>query len=426
VSQSWLLKGNRVFGKGFEWSVARRYLLRPPSDGFISLNTILSIVAIALGVTALISVMSIMNGFRAGLVDSILGYQGHAAIYAYNSRIENYKPISERLAELGGVVKVRSYVEAQVMATKDGRSHGAIVRGLAPEYLENESADDFTILEGSLTSIDENGGIILGYALARRLGVTIGDTVTIVSPDTVATPFGSTLRYLGFPVQAIVEIGLIQFDESFIGMSLGEAQRFFRRGDTVSNIEVFLTDPENIDTALPKIVDIVGHDAVVQSWRTYNLALMGALQTERVAMFMILSLIILVAVFNVSSSLVMMVKEKSGDIAILRTMGATQQSVRRIFLIVGLTIGLSGIVAGGIFASLIVTYIEQIKDFVEWATGMNMWDPTTRWISEIRADVDPVEVGMTILVAILLSFFATIIPAIRASRLDPVSILRHE
>lgn len=415
-----------MLGKGFEWGVARRYLLRPPSDGFISLNTILSVVAIALGVTALIAVMSIMNGFRAGLMESILGHQGHAVIYGYNSQIHNYSALSERLSSLDGVVKVRPYVEAQVMATKDGRSHGAIVRGLPPEHLSEAGLADVTVLAGTIEHLEAEGGLVVGYALARRLGVTVGDMVTIVSPNTITTPFGSRLRYLAYPVQAVVEIGLIQFDESFIGMPLEEAQRFFRSGDTVSNIEVFLEDPEQIDSLLPEIETIVGREAIARGWRSFNPALIGALQTERVAMFLILSLIILVAVFNISSSLVMMVKEKSGDIAILRTMGATQNSIRQIFLIVGLTIGFTGIITGGILASLIVTYIEEIKNFVEWLTGMTMWDPSTRWISEIRADVDPTEVAMTILVAILLSFLATIIPAIRASRLDPVAILRHE
>lgn len=415
-----------MLAKGFEWGVARRYLLRPPSDGFISLNTILSVIAIALGVTALIAVMSIMNGFRAGLMESILGHQGHAVIYGYNGKISDYNSLTDRISAVDGVVKVRPYVEAQVMATRDGRSHGAIVRGLPPEHLSSMGMEDITILNGSLSALEEEGGLVMGYALARRLGVTVGDMVTIVSPNTVSTPFGSQLRYLAYPVQAIVEIGLIQFDESFIGMQLEEAQRFFRAGDTVSNIEVFLDDPERIDYALPQFEEIVAREAIARGWRSFNPALIGALQTERVAMFLILSLIILVAVFNISSSLVMMVKEKSGDIAILRTMGATQKSIRQIFLIVGLTIGFTGIITGGILASLIVTYIEEIKNFVEWITGMTMWDPSTRWISEIRADVDPTEVGMTIFVAILLSFLATIIPAVRASRLDPVAILRHE
>jgi len=415
-----------VLGSGYEWGVARRYLLRPPSDGFISLNTILSVSAIAVGVMVLISVMSVMNGFRAGLMESILGYQGHAVVNGYGGKIEGHEALVTRLQAIPGVVKVRPYVQEQAMATNAGRTMGAIVRGLPEEHITGEGMDDMIVRRGSLAAAHENGGLVVGYVLAQRLGVTVGSTITIVSPNTVATPFGSTLRYLAYPVDAIVEIGLYQFDETFIGMPIGEAQRFFRTEGTVSTIEVFMDEPEQIDGVFPLIEEIVGRSGYAASWRSFNPALMGTLQTERVAMFLILSLIILVAVFNVSSSLVMLVKEKSGDIAILRTMGATRRSIRKIFLIVGLSIGFTGILAGGFLATLIVVYIEPIKRGIEWLTGQNMWDPATRFISEIRAEVDPSEVFMTIGVAMLMSFIATILPAMRASKLDPVSILRHE
>jgi lipoprotein-releasing system permease protein len=415
-----------VLGKGYEWGVARRYLLRPPSDGFISLNTILSVSAIAVGVMVLISVMSVMNGFRAGLMESILGYQGHAVVSGYGGRIDNHEDLVARLKALPGVVKVRPYLQEQVVAMNAGRNKGAIVRGLPRDQLTAEGLDGMTVLSGSVEAARENGGLIIGYVLAQRLGVTVGSSVTIVSPNSIATPFGSTLRYLAYPIEAIVEIGLYQFDETFIGMPIEEAQRFFRAGDAISTIEIFMAKPEQIDAIFPSIQEAVGRAGYAASWRSFNPALMGTLQTERVAMFLILSLIILVAVFNVSSSLVMLVKDKSGDIAILRTMGATRQSIRKIFLIVGLSIGLTGIAAGGVLASLIVINIEKIKRFVEWVTGQNMWDPATRFISEIRAEVDPNEVIITILVAVFMSFIATILPAMRASKLDPVSILRHE
>lgn len=415
-----------MLGNGFEWGVARRYLLRPPSDGFISLNTILSVSAIAVGVMVLIAVMSVMNGFRAGLMESILGYQGHAVINGYGGKIPEHEALVDKLRQVPGVVTVRPYVQEQVVTMNAGRSMGAIVRGLPPEFLSKANSSEMTVLSGSLENAEQNGGLVLGYVLAQRLGVTVGSSVTIVSPKSVSTPFGSTLRYLAYPVEAVVEIGLYQFDETFIGMPIEEAHRFFRTGGTVSTIEIFMPEAEQIDQVMPEIQEITGRSGYVSSWRSFNPALMGTLQTERVAMFLILSLIILVAVFNVSSSLVMMVKEKSGDIAILRTMGATRRSVRKIFLIVGLSIGFTGIVIGSLLASLIVIYIEPIKRFVEWLTGQNMWDPATRFISEIRAEVDPTEVAMTILVAVLMSFIATILPAMRAAKLDPVSILRHE
>lgn len=415
-----------MLGNGYEWGVARRYLLRAPSDGFISLNTILSVSAIAVGVMVLISVMSVMNGFRAGLMESILGYQGHAVISGYGGKIVGHQELVTKLQNLPGVVKTRPYVQEQVMATNAGRTMGAIVRGLPKEHLNDANTEGMKVRAGSLDDTYEKRGVAVGYVLAQRLGVTVGSTITIVSPNSVATPFGSTLRYLAYPVDAIVEIGLYQFDETFIGMPIDEAQRFFRLGDTVSTIEVFMAEPEQVDGVFHRIEETVGRAGYASSWRSFNPALMGTLQTERVAMFLILSLIILVAVFNVSSSLVMLVKEKSGDIAILRTMGATRRSIRKIFLIVGLSIGFTGILAGGLLASLIVVYIEPIKRAIEWLTGQNMWDPATRFISEIRADVDPAEVMMTIGVAMVMSFVATILPAMRASKLDPVSILRHE
>jgi lipoprotein-releasing system permease protein len=415
-----------VLAKGFEWGVARRYLLRPPKDGFISLNIILSAVAIMLGVWALLSVMAFMNGFRTELTEKILGYHGHTVVLGYNGRIDNYQPLTRQLSSLPDVVKVTPFTENQVMLMKDGRSWGAVVRGLPDELLTKDGIAASTVHAGSVESAAEEGGLILGHLLARRLGVGVGDEVTIVSPNAVSTPFGSTLRYLAYPVSAIAEIGVYQFDESFVGMPLAESQRFFRAGDTVSNIEVFFSDPELVDQYLPEISHIVGRSGYVRGWRSFNQALVGALETERVMMFLILSLIIVVAVFNVASSLVMLVRDKSGDIAILRTMGATRASIRRIFLIVGLTVGLFGIVGGSLLATVTLVNIQSIKVFVEWLLGREVWDPSVRFINSIRVEVNWGEVWLTIFVAIALTFLATILPAMRASRLDPVKILRHE
>ncbi len=412
--------------RGFEWGVAKRYLLRPPKDGYISLNTILSVIAIMLAVTALIVVMSVMNGFRAGLIESILGYQGHAVVQGYGGRLSSYDDIYNESKALPGVVKVRYYTEHQVMLTRDGRSTGAIVRGLPPEQLTEDGLGDVKILAGQLNNDADTPGLVLGFRLARKLGVTVGDTVTVVSPNTVSTPFGSTLRYLGYRVDALVEIGLFQFDDSFVGMPLDEAQRFFQMGEAISKMDIYIEDPDRIGGFLPLLEQTVGGKAYMFGWRSFNPSLLEALKTERIAMFLILCLIIVVAVFNVSSSLVMLVKDKSGDIAIMRTMGAQQASIRKIFLIVGLSVGAFGVLLGGALAALIIENIVGIKEFIEWAFGFNAWDPATRWISEIRADVDWTETILIIVVALVLSFLATILPAFRASRLDPVTILRHE
>lgn len=415
-----------MIARGFEWSVAMRYLMARKNDLVISVTAVLSVTAIALGVWALIVVMAVMNGFRAELMDKILGYHGHILVQGYGGKIEGYRNIVSDLESIDGVVKIMPFTESQVMVTKEGQAWGAIVRGLPDEYLTEEKLGVARTVAGDITQAPELGGLVLGVQLATRLRVTAGDNVTIVSPNAVTTPFGSTLRYLSYPVAAVVEIGVYQFDESFIGMPLDEAQRFFRLGDTVANIELMLTAPEAVDDVGPTVDAAVDGRAYVRSWRSLNQSLVGALQTERVVMFLVVGLIIVVAVFNISSSLFMLVKDKSPDIAILRTMGATQGSVRRIFVTVGLFVALMGILLGCLLSWVTIANIEAIKNLVERMTGMNVWDPAVRFISSIRADVDWFEAGLTIGLAVILSLVAAVIPARRAAKLDPVEVLRYE
>lgn len=415
-----------MLARGYEWSVAMRYMLARKRDRVISVTAVLSVTAIALGVTALIVVMAVMNGFRAELMDKILGYHGHILIQGYGGQLSGYERIMEDLKGRDDIVKMMPFSENQVMVTNEGDAWGAIVRGLPDDYFNAEKLGIASVKAGTLEAAREEIGLVLGYQLANRLRVTAGDRVTIVSPKSVATPFGSTLRYLSYPVVAVVEIGVYQFDESFIGMPLEEAQRFFRLDDSVANIEILLKDADAVDTVGPEIASVVGERAYVRTWRSLNQSLVGALQTERVMMFLIVGLIILVAVFNISSSLFMLVKDKSPDIAILRTIGATQASIKRIFVTIGLVVGSAGIIAGGLLSWLIIANIEGIKSFIEVAFGLQVWDPAVRFITNLRAEVNIVEAGLTIGLALILSFAATIIPARRAARIDPVEVLRYE
>ncbi|MBO6503697.1 MAG: lipoprotein-releasing ABC transporter permease subunit [Kordiimonadaceae bacterium] len=412
--------------KGFEAAVARRYLRKPGAKGPISLNAVLPTVAVAIGVFVLIFVMAIMNGYRVNLLDKILGYHGHVLVQGFNGEIQDYQMLTDELSEVSGVVSAMPFTEAQVMLTNRGRAWGGLVRGLPDEFFDEKKLNINNVEAGVLEVAPEMGGVVLGVELARNLGIAVGDQVTIISPRTVSTPFGSTLRYLAFPVVAIVEIGVFQFDESFVGMPLAEAQRFFRLGDTVSNIEFFLDDPEKIDLVAPQMQDIAGARGFVRSWKSFNSALFGILQSERVMMFIVLSLIVLVAVFNVGSSLFMLVKDRRADIAVLRTMGATNGSIRRIYIYVGLFIGALGIAIGSMLAAMAIYFLDELKTAVEFLLGINVWDPSVRFLTEMNAIVDWNETLLTVLLTMALTFLATILPARKAAKLDPVEVLRYE
>lgn len=409
-----------------EWSIARRYLSSRRRDGFISLTAMLSVISIALGVAALITVMSVMNGFRAELISQILGYQGHVLMQSYSGKFLDFDTLTKDLAAIPGVESVTPFSENQVMITHGQQARGGLVRGYPDTHFTAGQLNIKRVLAGDMALAADYGGVVLGAELARKLGVFVGDEVTIVSPKPLNSALGSQLRYLAFPVAAIVEIGVYQYDEAFVGMPLQEAQTFFRLGDSVPLIEMRVSDPDTLSPQLLAAQSVLGDRGLARSWQDFNQVFVNALQTERVAMFFILSLIIVVAVFNIASSLFMLVKEKSADIAILKTMGLSSGSVMRVFVAVGLSVGLFGVVSGGLLAWLLIANIQAIKTGIEALFGLNVWDPSVRIITELTAKVDPTEVIITVALAVMLSFMAAIIPARRAAKIDPVDVLRYE
>ena len=409
----------------YERMIARRYLLPGKGEGFIFLVASISLVAVMLGVAALIVVMSVMNGFRAELFDKVVGLNGHAVIQGYGNRLENWRPILEEARRTPGVTSASALIEQPLMASHEGRVEAILLRGMPREDLVNNPT--LEVLSGSMAALQpDRTNVAIGYRLAELLGVTVGGSITIISPQGRTTPFGTVPRIVDYEVAAIFEVGLYDFDKTFVIMPMEEAQNFLMMGDAVGMIEVDTVDADRVGEIMAPLAASVGNRAVVRDWRSMNSALFEALQVERVVMFVLFSIIILVAVFNILSSLIMLVRAKRRDIAILRTMGATRSGLLKVFMTVGVTIGVLGIAAGMLLAAVFLFYRQAVVSFAQWATGQNLWDPEIRFLTELPAKTDPVEVTVIVVMALLLSFLATLIPAWRASKTDPVQVLRYE
>ena len=409
----------------YERMIARRYLLPGKGEGFIFLVASISLVAVMLGVAALIVVMSVMNGFRAELFDKVVGLNGHAVVQGYGGRLENWRPLLEEARRTPGVTSASALIEQPLMASNEGRVEAILLRGmLRDDYVANPT---IKTLSGSMAALSpERQNVAIGYRLAELLGVTVGGSITVISPQGRTTPFGTVPRIVDYEVAAIFEVGLYDFDKAFVIMPMEEAQNFLMLGDAVGMIEVDTVDADRVGEILQPLSQSIGNRAVVNDWRSMNSALFEALQVERVVMFVLFSIIILVAVFNILSSLIMLVRAKRRDIAILRTMGATRAGLLKVFMTVGVTIGVLGIAAGMLLAAIFLFYRQAVVRFAQWATGQNLWDPSIRFLTELPAKTDPVEVSVIIVMALLLSFLATLIPAWRASKTDPVQVLRYE
>lgn len=409
-----------------EWMIALRYMRARRAEGFISVIAGFSLMGIALGVATLIIVLSVMNGFRGELLDRILGFNGHIAVVSSSGALSDYDPLADRVRMVDGVLSVTPLVEGQILVTNGGRSAGALVRGLTPEALAARPSIAGNIRLGSLNQFGAGDGVVMGSRLARTLGVRAGDKVTLVSPRGTVTAFGTVPRMQAYRVAATFEVGMFEFDSTFIFMPLEAAQQYFRLGDTVNQLEVFVDDPDAFQQQRFDIAKVVGPGHRLFDWQQANSSFFNALQVERNVMFLILTLIILVAAFNIISSLIMLVKDKGAAIAILRTVGASRGMVMRVFFIVGTSIGVVGTVAGAILGLVFSENIEVIRRWLENLTGTELFAAEIYFLSQLPAEVDPGEVVMVICMALGLSVLATLYPSWRASRLDPVEALRNE
>ncbi|MEO9462867.1 MAG: lipoprotein-releasing ABC transporter permease subunit [Marinomonas sp.] len=408
----------------FERMIASRYLLPGGGERFIALVAGISVGVVMLSVALLVVVMSVMNGFRAELFDKIVGLNGHAIVQAYGGKLENWENVLEQVRSTEGVVEASPLIEQPLLTSFNGRVEAILVRGNTKDDIAS-LADK--VVMGNISELRSGASnVAIGVRLAQNIGARVGDTITIINPQGRSTPFGTVPRQIGYKVSAIFEVGIYDYDQAFVVMPMEDAQTLLLIGDSIGMIEVTVTDPDRVGEIIEPVQKAVTGKAVVSDWKTINSALFEAIQVERVVMFFALSFIVLVAAFNILSSLVMLARAKTRDIAIMRTMGATRRSILKIFVTTGFTVGTIGTVVGLILGFVILFFREPIVSFFAWVTGQELWDPEVRFLSTLPARTDPWEVAGIVALALILSFLATLYPAFKAANTDPVQVLRYE
>lgn len=410
----------------FEWMLAGRYLRARRKEGFISVIAGFSFLGIMLGVATLIIVMAVMNGFRKDLFAKIMGLNGHVIVTRVGAPFEDHADLAAKVKQIPGVKSAIPLIEGQVMVSSSVQALGGLVRGIDETSLKALTLVADNVKLGTIEGFDGQTGIAIGSRLANSLRVSLGDTVTLVSPRGAATPFGTAPRSKPYLITSIFELGMSEYDRMMIFMPLAEAQKYFSKGSEVDVLEVVVEEPERVTHYTDAIKAVSGPDIGISDWRSRNETFFTVLEVERNVMFIILSLIVLVAALNIISGLMMLVKDKGRDIAILRTMGASKGAVMRIFLITGASIGVVGTIAGLILGIVFCWNIESIKNFVSWVSGTTVFDPSIYYLTKLPADIDPRETAGIVLMALALSVVATIYPSWKASKLDPVEALRYE
>ena len=405
--------------------MAMRYLRARRQEGFISVIAWFSLIGIALGVATLIIVMAVMNGFRQELLTRILGLNGHLSVYGSSYELTGYDPLAEKTRKVAGVVAVTPIVEGQVMATARGAAKGAVVRGIRHRDLARRALVADNIHSGSLAEFKDDR-VLIGARLASRLGLSVGDKITMISPKGNVTAFGTVPRMRAYRLAGTFDVGMYEYDSSFIFMPLKAAQVYFRLPGAVTNLEVFIDDPDRARQIGRDIMAATGGKGRIHDWQQANSSFFNAIQVERNVMFLILTLIIVVAAFNIISSMIMLVKDKGKDIAILRTMGATRGTIMRIFFLSGASVGIIGTIAGFALGLAFAANIEIIRQWIQGLTGGELFAAEIYFLSQLPAVVDPKEVVVVVLMGLGLSFLATLYPSWRAARLDPAEALRYE